>query len=202
MRPVRFTIANIVLAVAFVAVAIAALKEPTDWWDCGLFSLTLASLLLSTLMAVHRTGQARAFWMGFSLFGMAYLVASLVPPVETRLITTKGLYYLEAKKQGRDMTQVKLFIRQSGDANLASNGYSVTFMNQPVAVRSTRPSAGATSLSLGTLVVGPGGTPEDFVRVGHSLIALLLAFVGGHVSRLLHASDSEAGTTGRPEPVS
>jgi hypothetical protein len=36
------------------------------------------------------------------------------------------------------------------------------------------------------LLAGSGGTSENFLRIGHSLIALLLAWLGGHVSRWLY----------------
>src|SRR5262249_50201937 len=38
----------------------------------------------------------------------------------------------------------------------------------------------------GKLLAGPGGTTENFLRIGHSLFTLVLAFVGGHLSRYLY----------------
>ena len=39
--------------------------------------------------------------MGFTLFGWAYLATSLAPPVEARLLTTKGLAYMDSKLSDR-----------------------------------------------------------------------------------------------------
>lgn len=73
MRRIRFTIANLLVVVLFVAVGFAALRESSDLCDIGLFSLTLGVLLISILLAVHRTESRRAFWLGFAIFGSAYL---------------------------------------------------------------------------------------------------------------------------------
>src|SRR5207248_4578990 len=97
MRPPRFTIAGLLVVILFVAVAIAALRAATAAWDSGVFGVTLAILLAAVLLAVHRAGRQRAYWLGFALFGWTYLVASLIPPIEARLPSTKGLAYLDSK---------------------------------------------------------------------------------------------------------
>src|ERR1700730_17908009 len=86
----RFSIASLLGLVVFVAIAVAALRAASDSWDSALFTTTLAMLLVSVLLTVHSVERKRAFWVGFCLFGWAYLVASLVPQVEPRLVTTKG----------------------------------------------------------------------------------------------------------------
>ena len=40
-------------------------------------------------------------------------------------------------------------------------------------------------------LAGSNGTTENFIRIGHSLIALIAAFLGGLLSRHLHASNLE-----------
>src|SRR3954469_1750576 len=97
----RFTIASLLGLVCFVAVAFAALRRADGLWDSALFTLTLGILLASVLLAVHRTDRRRAYWLGFALFGWTYLGASLIPPVEARLLTSTGLEYLEARLPGR-----------------------------------------------------------------------------------------------------
>jgi hypothetical protein len=97
MSRIRFNIASLLIAVLFVAVGFAALRESTDLWDGGLFTLTLVVLFYSILLAIHRSDARRAFWIGFALFGGGYLVPSLIPSIETRLVTTKALAYLDSK---------------------------------------------------------------------------------------------------------
>ena len=103
MKHIRFSIASLLLVVLFVAVGFAALRESNETWNSGVFTLTLAALLISILLAVHRTESRRAFWIGFALFGWIYLGLSLVPSIEYRLLTTKGLAYLDSKVPGRSL---------------------------------------------------------------------------------------------------
>ena len=103
MKHIRFSIASLLVVVLFVAVGFAALEESSDLWESGVFTLTLAALLISILLAVHRTESRRAFWIGFALFGWIYLGLSLVPSIESRLITTKAFAYLDSKLADRSV---------------------------------------------------------------------------------------------------
>src|SRR5947209_18313288 len=101
MRRIRFNIASLLVVVLILAVGFAALRESNDLWDSGLFTLTLTVLLISILVSVHRSDARRAFWLGFALLGWTYLALSVVPSIESRLITTKALAYLDSKVPGR-----------------------------------------------------------------------------------------------------
>jgi cytochrome bd-type quinol oxidase subunit 2 len=97
MRRFCFHIGTIVILILLLAVCFAALRESNETWDSSIFSLTLGVILISVLLAIHRTEQRRAFWLGFALFGSAYLGLSLLPSIEPRLITTKVLTFLDSK---------------------------------------------------------------------------------------------------------
>jgi hypothetical protein len=90
MRNLRFNIASILGVILCLAIGFAALRESNDYWDSGLFTLTLGVLLVSVLLSIHRSEVKQAFWIGFALFGWGYLGLSPVPSVESRLLTTKG----------------------------------------------------------------------------------------------------------------
>ena len=175
-RP-RFTIAGLLGTVLFLAVGLAALRAATDAWDSGVLGITLALLLISVLLAVHRTEGRRAYWFGFALFGWVYLVMSLVPPVEARLPTTKALAYLDSKVPGRTVSAIAFSVE--GRSIGTSHGGTVRLWDA----------------TTGKLLAGPNGTTEVFLRIGHSLLALVLAFLGAHLSRYLLAS----GPPGRAE---
>lgn len=96
MSRLRFSIRSLLLLVLFVGVAFAALRASNDDWDAGVFGVTLLVFLSSVLLAVHRSGRKRSFWLGFVLFGWAYFGACFVPPVASRLPTTKGLASLDS----------------------------------------------------------------------------------------------------------
>ena len=97
MRCFRFHIGTLVFPVLVLGVGFAGLRESSDLWDSIIFTLTLALPLLSLLLAIHLTERRRAFWLGFALCGSAYLGLSLVPPIESRLITTKLIAFLNSK---------------------------------------------------------------------------------------------------------
>ena len=91
MRRFQFTIAGLLGVVVFLGIGLAALRAASDAWDAAPFGVTLMALLISVLLAVHRTDVRRAYWVGFALFGWAYLLASQLPTIELRLPTTNAL---------------------------------------------------------------------------------------------------------------
>jgi hypothetical protein len=167
MRRIRFTIASLLVVVLLVAVGFAALRESSELWFSGVFTLTFGVLLVSILLAVHRTESRQAFWLGFALFGWSYLGLALVPSIEPRLITTKALAYLDSKMPGRSVGVLAF----SPDGN-----YLVT--SGQVHVR-------LWDAATGKLVGSGNGTTQNFVRIGHCLFALVAGWLGGHLSRRL-----------------
>lgn len=180
-RP-RFSIASILIVVLFVAVGIAALREATAAWDGGIFGVTILALLTAVLLAAYNPSDRRPYWLGFSLFGWAYLVASLIPSVADRLPTTKGLVYLDSRMPGRS---VDASIRRSGNVTrtkAANSIQSVAFTPDGTRLVGGQPG----NVRLWKFAwAGLNGTTDNFVRIGHSLLALLSAFAGGHLARHL-----------------
>ena len=177
MRP-RVTILGLMVAVLFVAVGLAALRDPSDFWLSVAFSSACAILLVATLLAVRRTGACRAWWVGFALFGWAYLVASRIPRVEPLLLTTRGL----------DRAAPGLFPSRTLDVTRETDPLARAPFFRPDG--SSRPGVvlgirGRT----GELFATQGGVPEQFRPVGHSLLTVVLGLVGALTSRLLAAKD-------------
>jgi hypothetical protein len=203
MRRIRFTIAGLLGFVSFTAIGLAALRSATDLWDSGVFGITLALLLISVLLAVHRTGVGRAYWLGFALFGWAYLVICLVPPIEARLPTTQGLAYIDSKVADRPVSMTFGFTTHgvNGNTNRAMRLYS-SLVNGDSIVSSQSGTVRVWDATTGRLLAGPSGTSENFVRIGHSLLALVLAFLGAHLSRYLYASGrpGRAAVADAPSP--
>ena len=180
MSRFRFTIRSIVWLVVFLGVAIAALRESNDAWDCGVFGLTLLILLTSVLLAIHRRERNRAFWLGFVLFGGVYLLSSLVPPIEARLPTNKLLAFLDAKVPGRARTFSVIFTSVNPSNGITvSSGNSVTsgtfLWNSPPTSASPAPVPAPATNSVGdwvidttppgeNLLASPGGTPQNFMH--------------------------------------
>ena len=109
MRRFRFHIGAIAILILVLGVGFAALRESNETWDSSIFSLTVVVLSIAVLLAVHRIEKRRAFWLGFAVFGSAYLAISLVPSIESRLITTKALTFLDSKVARSIATGVAYF---------------------------------------------------------------------------------------------
>jgi hypothetical protein len=184
MRWFRFSIASLLGVVVFTAFAIAALRAATEAWDSGVFGTTLIVPLSAVLLAVHRNAQRRAFWLGFALFGGAYLTASLIEPVASRLPSTRLLSALN--RMVRPDTPFTIAFTSIPNATpvtvtasaFAPNGGTLALSNQQGVVT-------LFNAATGKLLKGPNGATEYFLGIGHSLSALVLGFVGGQLSRYL-----------------
>jgi hypothetical protein len=201
MRRIRFKIASLLVAVLVLGVGFAALRESNDLWDSGLFTLTLGALLLSILLAIHRAESRRAFWLGFALFGSGYLGLSLVPSIESRLVTTRTLAYLDSKVPGRSPA-IRLYtnlVMNTGNGGDQFQGVVFgTDGNQTIS--SSQGQGWIRDVTNGRLLGGWSGTTENFVRIGHSLLALLVGWFGGLLSRRLWRASRppEPETVGLP----
>jgi hypothetical protein len=213
MRKIRFHIGSIVILILLVAVCLAALRESNQIWDSSVFSLTLGTLFMSILLTIYRLGPKRAFWLGFALAGWTYLGLTLVPSIESRLITTKALTYLDSKVPRSLMARLGYFEGTDFDNDGTMDLYVVNSQTHALVVdKGNGAIAGATPNtasspvnnrasgngwlfllnSVGRWMRGSVGSPENFVRIGHSLFALAVAVVGGQVSRHLYAKNHEA----------
>jgi hypothetical protein len=199
----RFAIASWLGAVVAAAFGLAALRAATDFWDSSVFGFTLLALLVAVLLAVHRAGRRRAYWTGFALFGSTYLIASLIPPIEARLVATRllalaqparssvagqGISVVDDDDDGRmdlyvsTATLVRKLYVTAGDAKFVD-------VAGPAVISGFDDDGDVLSLagwSRGWHRLGARGTTENMARILHSLCALVFATVGGVLSRLLH----------------
>jgi hypothetical protein len=169
MHRFRFNIAGLIVLILICGIAFAALKESNDPWEHGVFSLALLALVTSVLLAIHRTGARRAFWLGFALFGGCYVGFSLIPPIESRLVSSQALSYIHSKLPRQSAPALSLTVIASGTSVL-------NIQPQPVTL---------TVNSDHFRLIQWGSSTENFVRIGHSLLALLLAWLGALLSRRL-----------------
>jgi hypothetical protein len=184
MRLPRFTIAGLMGLVVVVAVGVAALRFASELWASILLMLTLGVLGAAVLAFHERAGARRAWWRGFALFGWGYVMLAFGPwaseAIAPHLPTTMWL----------DASYAKLHPGDS-EAGQARRLWEDALRNYIVAVNTPSGANSAVAFSPdGKLVVSaapPGPAPEPFLRVGHSLWALLAACVGGLVGRASHA---------------
>ena len=98
---VRFSLATLMSVVAVAAFIVAALRFASAFWASAAFTLSVAVLLFSLLAVVFRRDASRAFWVGYLLFGWAYLAIVFGPwfssNVRDHLLTSKILGYTHNK---------------------------------------------------------------------------------------------------------
>ena len=188
MRYIRFNIASLLVTILIIGFGFAALRESNDLWDGRVMTLTLSVLLTSILFAVHRKESRRAFWLGFALFGWIYLGLALVPSMESRLLTRKVLVYLESKVPGRYLKLSILEVSTSGSGPPSSPAQNIAIITDGSQAGPSIP--GQMKISLG----GWSGSTENFVRIGHSLLSLIVGLSGGHLSRQLNVRTQESAT--------
>jgi hypothetical protein len=72
----QISIAQLLAIMVPLAVGLAAIANPTPFWEASIFALTLLMLFTAVVAAIYRTNGARAFWLGFSLFGWGFYALS------------------------------------------------------------------------------------------------------------------------------
>ena len=91
MSGLRFTLSSLAVTVTIVALACGVLVGSAY---CLAF-LTLAVVgvhLTSVLGIIYRSTSSRAFWIGFAIFGWAYIVVAFAPePLNSKLLEPTGV---------------------------------------------------------------------------------------------------------------
>jgi hypothetical protein len=186
MKRFRFRIGSMLILIVFLGVGFAALREAGDIWDSIVLTLTVCVLFLSLSLALHRRGEWQVFWVAFALFGWGYLGLTAQRSIESRLLTTRALAYLDSQLPARPGP----IVGTTGAGNLDPIALTVRYntSSSPGAVVVTNPNS--TNLTIwsmnpGKILSTGTGTTENFVRIGQSLLALILAWLGGSLSRRL-----------------
>ena len=76
--PLQFSVRQLLIAVAFVAIGAAALRNANSYWLTVLWGIVPLLLAVAILLVIFRRGQSQAFWIGFALFGSLYFAVVLV----------------------------------------------------------------------------------------------------------------------------
>ena len=74
MRRLRLSIAQLMLLVLFIGLAIGALRSPSRLMANAMWTATAGLLGWSVVAAILRRDHRRAFWVGFAVFGWLHLI--------------------------------------------------------------------------------------------------------------------------------
>jgi hypothetical protein len=170
------------VAVVLLAAGFAALRTPTPLWANVWFSIALASLVLAIPAAVYRQGEQRAFWVGFAACGWVYFVLALAPWFQRemgfQLVTTTILDVLSpyvVQKEYLLRTYVGAF-NPSSDAVDRTPWQAWNLPEFP-------PENPWRMVGYVTLLC-----PGLYLRIGHAVFCVLVAFLGGEVVRAMAAA--------------
>ena len=136
----RFSIRTLMAFIVASAVGLAALRNANDLWAGMMLLFALASVGVAVLGASHMSGQERAWWMGFAVFGGGYLVAALCP-VRSELATTHLMEYLQARVVGSEIAtfEVSLLDQSSVLFRVRTSDGGVTAKTVTDSVHSSTP---------------------------------------------------------------
>ena len=171
MRP-RVSIRRLLAVVAFFAVGFAALANPTDLWASCLFSLALATFGLACLGAALARGAIRAGFTGMASFGGGYLMLAFGPwfcaEVRPHLVTSWVI---------DNLPQPGLGILKCPDDDTVLPGVG----------NLTYPVSGFQRWNSLTPAMATASAIGARERIGHSIFAFVLAFMGGLATRFFAA---------------
>src|SRR4051794_27528386 len=88
--PLRISILGTAWVVAFVALALTAIRSGSVAWVAGMAWMLMTLLSASILGAIYRRGPARVFWSGFAVFGWVYLLMVHYSMINTTLSDEMG----------------------------------------------------------------------------------------------------------------
>jgi hypothetical protein len=79
MTRVRFTIARHMAIVLYLGFGFAALRNADEFWASTASTLAIVLVAAALVGASSRSGRARTPWVGFAVFGWAYLLTAHLP---------------------------------------------------------------------------------------------------------------------------
>src|SRR4051794_6844021 len=137
-----------------------SLRAPSRLVASGSFSFALAMLTVASVAIPHRRGPSRSYWIGFATCGWLYLVLTGFPILDTHvgvhLLTTPGLDLLYQKVAHRPPSTGPFSYDAWADWTDTDLNFNRRYVGSVVLVSS-----------------------ESFMRIGHSLAAILAGLVGG-----------------------
>ena len=70
----RYRLRTLLIAMGLIGLFFVAVRTPTRFWAGVSLALMLTMVLTGVLVSIHRTGETRAFAVGFVLFSASYLI--------------------------------------------------------------------------------------------------------------------------------
>lgn len=184
MRKLQFSLLGLLGVVSSVAVGCAALAKPNEWWAMILTHATFAALFVGVLAAIYGHAARRAFWVGFAVVGWGYMAAGWANAMLSnagsddaqQFVTTELLEWLGERTLGTGQR----FVATTTVSGRGPLGWFPGSSGGPMGA------SGGAPLSITPV---PGTNPQAlsrFMRIGHSLLAIIMAVAGGLLARAFY----------------
>jgi hypothetical protein len=180
IRP-RFSIAAIMGFVFVFGVGLAAFRYPNKLWASFFFSITIGAMVIGSLGAVFHRGLPQKFWMGYAMCGWLYLLMNFGPWFETAvspyLFTTAVLDLIYPHVAAPEQTAM---LENGTQVFGLAGGFGAS---APVNIWEhwTKVDSAAEQYAIANNFDVARSKP--FQLIGHSLLALLFAYIGGLIAR-------------------
>ncbi|MCA9229561.1 MAG: hypothetical protein KDA57_02835 [Planctomycetales bacterium] len=79
MKYFRLSLAAMLLLTTLVPITLVALINASNFWASFAFTTALCTLLFAVSSTIYRRDSRRAFWVGFSIFGISYFLITFGP---------------------------------------------------------------------------------------------------------------------------
>jgi hypothetical protein len=193
----RFTIRELGLLTAFLAVGCAGLKYANAWWWSALALGTFVLLLAAIITALVGRGPWRAAAIGFSVAVLAYAILLRSVPIQANTNTSPELDpYNGTLPTSRLLLPVfKSMVRTKWIDG--ATGQEVRDYRPPTV---TGFGGGGFGGFGGNPSVYLQGTPqpENFMKVGHLLWALVFGYCGGRFAVWVHQRSQDEPRANEP----
>ena len=194
----RFSLREMLLAVAFVGIGCYALRWASPFWSNLLFYVTLLLVMAGTLIAINWPGEPRSFWVGFVLCGVTHWALVFHPGFDhgfpgpfsrtfiTRVLSEHAYQrirpHLTVNPRIEDIATIRdmnghRWGRQDPHRPDDPNAFAVIVAARNGYFYSNR----AETFNV---------HEEDFVAVGDYIWTILLAYLGAQISLLIYRTRS------------
>lgn len=174
----RFSLRTMFVAFTVVALSTAGLLYANAAWAAFFYTAAFALLLTGLVGAVVRRGATRPYWIGFTILGGGYFLLALVN--ENFLARFTDVRQSIGQEPRLATSQFLLWVEPYIHSNRELPNRSPTFP--------TRMSFTGSGL---TLI--PSSPSDYFVEVGHSILTLLLALLGGWIGLIMSNRNQSSG---------
>jgi hypothetical protein len=170
----KISLRELLVVVTFVAIGCAAMTYASDGWWQAIAAFAFCLIVVTAIMSCLDRGTRRAFAIGFLIASMIYL---------------GGLQM----RQRTDGTNNELKSRGSGTVFVSTSLLRAWHSAITVESKEVMTSEGRGGATVRGTRIHTSPAPTTFMRIGHTLVMLLLGYVGGHFARFVYSRRMTTG---------